>query len=109
MRNKIERFVLPFTLLLVCVTMTVATLGLLQQSGAVTLACKVQQRGVAAEQQLERFFVDYHQLLGATQKQVDKQLAKMPPRQRRLTRDAIAAVNSYSQIVEKQPKHHGCP
>lgn len=104
--TKYERFLAPLALLLVCAAVAGSAWALIQQKDAVSQACRIQQRGIAASHQLARFFTDYNQLLGI-QKNTPagrKQLAHLPPAQRQVTLDAIAAVAAYSQIVSHQAK-----
>lgn len=106
MLTKYERFLAPLALLLVCIAVAGSAWALIAEKDAVSTACRIQQRGISASHQLARFFVDYNQLLGIQVKTAagKKQLAQLPPDQRRVTVDAIAAVAAYSQIVSHQQK-----
>lgn len=106
-----QRNAVGIALSLTALAAAIAVYAVVQDRNSVIVACKVQQQGLAASQQIERFFVDYNQLLGI---QINtaagkKQLAQLPPNERKPTVDAIAAVSAYSRIVSHQPKHRKCP
>lgn len=105
----LQRAMMNMLLLLVGFSVALGGYSLVKQRDAVKEACVIQQRGLAAERHLTRFFVAWDQLVGLQRKQTAKTLRGEPPRQRQLTDDAIAELHAYAVISARQPKHRTCP
>lgn len=110
MRAFFRRQSLNLTLLLVGLAIAASAYALTQENQAAQEACKIQQRGLAANDYLTKFLVTWDDLISVGQKpQAQKAFQREPKVQQQLTLEAIADLNGYATVERHQVKHRTCP
>lgn len=115
MRNRIERLLIPFVLLLICATLVLTAITAHRIAHDEGVACVIQKRGLPAERDVSIALIDLEHLLSKyslSKSNLAKAKKELPPAvytgQVALITDFTQKIADYERITAAQPQTRTC-